>query len=250
LQLDVYGEVIGAAYQFVQHGGALDRATAATIASFGRTVCRMWQLPDEGIWEPRVARRHHTHSKVMCWVALDRLVKLAAGGHITGRAEEFARVRDRIRDTVEREGWSDAAGSYVAVFGTQDVDASLLRLAMAGYADPAAPRMKATIRRIADVLGAGDGLLYRHVMDDGLPGGEGAFGICSFWAAEACALEGRSDAARRRFETLLRYANDVGLMSEEVDPATGAMLGNFPQAFTHVGLINAALTLAGKAGKA
>jgi GH15 family glucan-1,4-alpha-glucosidase len=248
LQLDVYGEVIDAAYQFIVRGGRLDAATRRAVAELGRTVCDSWMLPDEGIWEPRSGRRHHTHSKVLCWVALDRLVKLDAAGHLRARDRNYARVRDEIRDTVEREGWSDALGSYVAAFGTADLDASLLRLALSGYADPAGERMRGTAARIVERLGAGNGLLYRYFSDDGLPGGEGAFGICSFWGAESLALEGRQQEAIRWFETLLRYANDVGLFSEEIDPASGALLGNFPQAFTHVGAINAALTLAAKAG--
>jgi GH15 family glucan-1,4-alpha-glucosidase len=121
-------------------------------------------------------------------------------------------------------------------------------MSLSGYADPAGDRMRATAARISERLGAGGGLLYRSLSDDGLPGGEGAFGICSFWGAESCALEGRQQDAVRWFETLLRHANDVGLFAEEIDPATGALLGNFPQAFTHVGLINTALTLAECAG--
>jgi GH15 family glucan-1,4-alpha-glucosidase len=248
LQLDVYGEVIEAAHQFVARGGALDRQTAATLAKLGRTVCDIWTLPDEGIWEPRNGRRHHTHSKLLCWVAMDRLVKLEAEGHIDARGRRFAEVRDRIRTVIERDGWNDRIGSYAAVFGTDEVDASLLRLALCGYADPTSARIVSTTARIREQLAAGDGLLYRYLGEDGLPGVEGAFGICSFWGVEACALAGRHGEARRLFETIVACANDVGLLSEEIDPATGALLGNFPQAFTHVGLIDAALTLAEQAG--
>jgi GH15 family glucan-1,4-alpha-glucosidase len=248
LQLDVYGEVIDAAYQYVLRGGELDRTTARAISAFGRTVCDLWTQPDEGIWEPRNGRRHRTHSKVLSWVALDRLVKLGEGGHVNARDAAFARVRDEIRAAVERGGWSDRARSYVATFGEDDVDASLLRLALSGYADPAGDRMRLTTGRIVERLGAGDGLLYRYQFEDGLPGGEGAFGICSFWGAETYAVQGRDREARAWFDTLLEYANDVGLLAEEIDPATGALLGNFPQAFTHVGLINTALTLAERAG--
>jgi GH15 family glucan-1,4-alpha-glucosidase len=248
MQLDVYGEVIEAAYGFVMRGGTLDRTTAATLVALGQTVCQTWTMPDEGIWEPRTSRRHNTHSKALCWVALDRLVRLEAAGHIKTRGNRFSQERDRIREAIERDGWSEAAGSYVAAFGHTAVDASLLRLALSGYADPQSARMKATFARIRDDLSAGDGLLYRYRTGDGLPAGEGAFGICSFWGAEARALEGRHAEARRWFEALLRYTNDLGLLSEEIDPSSKALLGNFPQAFSHVGLINTALTLADTAG--
>jgi GH15 family glucan-1,4-alpha-glucosidase len=248
LQLDVYGEVIDAAYQYVLRGGELDRPTARAIGALGGTVCELWTRPDEGIWEPRNGRRHHTHSKALCWVALDRLVKLAAGGHVHAPEQAFARVRDQIRTAIERDGWSDRAGSYAATFGGEDVDASLLRLALSGYADPTGDRMRRTTDRIVERLGAGDGLLYRYQFEDGLPAGEGAFGICSFWGAETYAMQGRDREALAWFDTLIEHANDVGLLAEEIDPATGALLGNFPQAFTHVGLINTALTLAERAG--
>jgi GH15 family glucan-1,4-alpha-glucosidase len=248
LQLDVYGEVIDAANLFVTRGGHLDRETRRTLAKLGTTVGRMWTLPDEGIWEPRSGRRHHTHSKVLCWVALDRLAKLAATGHLDAPSDGYARARDDVRSTIEREAWNESLGSYVAAFGSDDVDASLLRMSLSGYADPGGERMRGTAARIEERLGAGNGLLYRYLTDDGLPAGEGAFGICSFWRAESLALEGRQREAISRFEKLLGYGNDVGLFAEEIDPATGALLGNFPQAFTHVGLINTALTLAEQAG--
>jgi GH15 family glucan-1,4-alpha-glucosidase len=243
LQLDVYGEVLDAVYQFVLRGGRLDRTSRRMLVGFGKTVCRRWREPDEGIWEIRAARRHHTYSKVMCWVALDRLLRLHAAGHLTVPAERFALERKAIRDEVERSGYNQSIGSYVSVLGGDAVDASLLQLGRYGYADPVSPRMRSTLRTIQARLGR-TGLLYRYLTDDGLTSGEGAFGICSFWAVTAHALAGDRRGAEEKFERLLRHANDVGLFSEEIDPDTGLALGNFPQAFTHVGLIDAALTLA------
>jgi GH15 family glucan-1,4-alpha-glucosidase len=244
LQLDVYGEVVDAVYQFVRRGGQLHRTTARMLSGFGETVCRRWREPDEGIWEVRSERKQHTYSKVMCWVALDRLLRLHAAGRLRVPAERFAREQAAIRDQIEEQGFDPGLGSYVSVLGGTAVDASLLQLGRCGYADPASPRMLGTLATVQARLGR-NGLLYRYLTDDGLPPGEGAFGICSFWAVTAQALAGDRDGARKAFELLLSYENDVGLFAEEVDPESGAALGNFPQAFTHVGLIDAALTLAG-----
>jgi uncharacterized membrane protein YagU involved in acid resistance len=244
LQLDVYGEVLDAVYQFVQRGGRLDRVTARMLVAFGETVCRRWREPDEGIWEIRAGRRQHTHSKAMCWVALDRLLRLHAAGRLRVPAARMARERDAIREEIERRGFDQGLGSYVSVLDGNAVDASLLQLGRCGYADAAAPRMRGTLATVGAHLGR-NGLLYRYLTADGLPPGEGAFGICSFWAVTAQALGGDPGGAAEAFERLLRYANDVGLFGEEIEPESGAPLGNFPQAFTHVGLIDAALTLAG-----
>jgi GH15 family glucan-1,4-alpha-glucosidase len=243
LQLDSYGEVLDAVWQYVEGGGQLDRTTGRTLAGFGETVIRRWRDADEGIWEPRSGRRHHTHSKAMCWVALDRLARLCERGAVRGDTTRYARTRDEVRHAIETHGYSERIGSYVSVFDGEEVDASLLMLSLLGYTDPGAPRMRGTLRRIRERLGVG-GLLYRYRdHDDGLRGSEGAFGICSFWAVAARALEGDLATARAELEHVLSFENDVGLFSEEVDPATGAALGNFPQAFTHVGLINAILTI-------
>ena len=242
LQLDVYGEVVDAAFQHTRRGGRLDRAGGRMLVGLGRTVCRRWREPDEGIWEIRGGRRHHTLSKAMAWLALDRLLTLHREGRLRAPVREFEAARRDIRDVVERDGYDARLGSYVDVLGGGDVDASLLLLGLHGYADPGSPRMRGTHARILERLGAG-GLLYRYRSDDGLPPGEGAFGICSFWSVELRALEGDVDGATSAFEHVLSFANDVGLFAEEIDPSTGAALGNFPQAFTHVGLIGAALTL-------
>jgi GH15 family glucan-1,4-alpha-glucosidase len=244
LQLDVYGELLDAVYEFVGRGGRLDRATRRLLRGFGETVCRRWREPDEGIWEIRGGRRHHTYSKAMCWVALDRLLRLADEGHMLDiPRERFETCRAAIRDAIERHGYSESVRSYVSVFDGADVDASLLLLARYGYADATSPRLRDTCARVLERLGR-DGLVYRYRDDDGLPAGEGAFGICSFWAVTCKALQGDVAGATASFERVLAYANDVGLFAEEIDPADGSLLGNFPQAFTHVGLIDAALTLA------
>jgi GH15 family glucan-1,4-alpha-glucosidase len=180
----------------------------------------------------------------MCWVALDRLARLCDQRYVQAHAARFARERDAIREAIETHGYSARLGSYVSVFDAETVDASLLLLSLMGYADPQSPRMRGTLARVRERLGV-NGLLYRYLdEDDGLPGFEGAFGICSFWGVEARALQGDLAGARGDFERLLSLGNDVGLFAEEIDPATGAAIGNFPQAFTHVGLINAAVTIA------
>ncbi|MCA1665598.1 MAG: glycoside hydrolase family 15 protein, partial [Myxococcales bacterium] len=202
-----------------------------------------WQEPDEGIWEPRTGRAPHTHSRLLCWVAVDRLIELGERGALTlPRLDELRRTRDDIRRDIETRAWNDELHSYVATLDGDDIDATLLLLAWYGFVDAKSPRMRATWRRVHDELGV-DGLLYRY--DNGLSPGEGAFGICSFWGAEYLALGGGSpEEAERTMADIVARGNDVGLFSEEIDPWTGDALGNFPQAFTHVGLINAAITLA------
>lgn len=243
LQLDIYGEVMDAAYEFANRGGTIDRVTAGLLTGFGHAVCRRWQEPDEGIWEIRGGRRHHTYSKVMCWVALDRLIRLHEEAHLRGDVAAFRAVRDRIRREVGQRGYDDEAGTFVSVLDGHDVDAVLLLLARYGFVDPSDPAMLRTCERIERDLGV-RGLLYRYPpASDGLPPGEGAFGICSFWWVATRAAQGDVEGAVRAFDHLLGFGNDVGLFAEEIAPDSGAPLGNFPQAFTHVGLIDAALTL-------
>jgi GH15 family glucan-1,4-alpha-glucosidase len=243
-QLDVYGEVVFAAYYFVQSGGRLQADEARLLAGFGKTACRQWREPDHGIWEIRGAQRHYTFSKVMCWAALDGLVKLHESGLIRIDAERFRRERDAISQAIESRGYNETLASYASELEGDRVDASLLLMGCLGYREPGHPRMRATLDRIQERLGR-DGLLYRYEPGmDGLAAREGAFGICSFWAVDNLAKRGDIDAGERLFEHILSFANDVGLFAEEIDVGTGAALGNFPQAFTHVGLINAATALA------
>jgi GH15 family glucan-1,4-alpha-glucosidase len=250
LQLDVYGEVVDAVFHFVRSGGTLDRETQRMLCAFGEYVCRNWQRPDDGIWEPRSGAGHNTHSRVLCWVALDRLLELHAKGHVQrAPVELFERNRTAIRADVEEHAWNPELGSYASRLGGAELDAALLLISWYGFEDAGSARMRATYHRIRERLGARDGLLYRYRSDDSP--GEGAFGICSFWGAEALALgAGSADEARDTFERLCGFANDVGLFAEEIDPETGEAVGNFPQAFTHVGLINAALSLEQRLGGA
>jgi GH15 family glucan-1,4-alpha-glucosidase len=246
LQLDVNGEVVDAAAQFANRGGRFDRDTSRMLDGLGRTVCRRWREPDEGIWEGRSGRFHNTHSKVLCWVALDRLIEMHEAGYLDVSVDLFRDNRDEIRKEIEAHGYNERIGSYTRTFDGEEMDASLLTLPLYGYTEGTNPRMRSTCARIHEKLATG-ALVHRYETgtDDGLPPGEGAFGICSFWAVECVTRGGNIEGATRAFEQLLAYANDVGLFAEEIDPHTGAALGNFPQAFTHIGLINAALTLAG-----
>jgi GH15 family glucan-1,4-alpha-glucosidase len=254
LQLDVYGEVIDAVTHFLQAaGGTLDRETQGVLRGWGEYVCRNWNQPDEGIWEPRTGRAHHTHSRMLCWVALDRLLHLHEKDHVRwAPAAKFAENRELIRRQLETRAWNPALQSYVAELDGDRLDATLLLLSWYGFEAADSDRMRATYRRLREQLSAGDGLLYRYERllepekaGDPISPGEGAFGICSFWAVEYLALGGGSvEEARRLFDRVCSYANDVGLFAEEIDARTGAALGNFPQAFTHVGLINAALSIA------
>lgn len=249
LQLDTYGEVINAGYEYVRRGGRLTRPSRHRLGELGEWICEHWREPDEGIWEVRSGRRHHTYSKAMCWVGLDRLVRLHDEGHLEVPIDRFRAQMQEIRDAIEARGFNERLGSYVSTFDGESLDASLALLGISGYADPAGDRMCGTLDQLRKRLGTG-ALLYRYRGDDdGLSGGEGAFGICSFWGVELQHRSGDASGASANFEELLSYANDLGLYAEEIDPASGAALGNFPQAFTHIGLINAALSLTGALGR-
>lgn len=242
-QLDVYGEVLDAASLYARHGGSFDHETQRLLAGMGEVVCRRWREPDQGIWEERGQPQHHTHSKVLAWVALDRLLDLQAAGHVqVNDGEAVRRERQAIRAIIEQRGYNEHRRSYVKTLDGTELDASLLALPLYGYTEASHPRIQSTCDRIIEELGQGS-LIHRQVVMSEQES-EGAFGICCFWAVECLARGGRVAAATRAFEDLLGYTNDIGLYAEEIDPATGEALGNFPQAFTHIGLINTALTLA------
>jgi GH15 family glucan-1,4-alpha-glucosidase len=243
LQLDAYGQVVVAAGEFVRGGGRLDPVQARYIAALGPVVCRLWREPDAGIWEMRGQPRHFTHSKVLCWAALDCLVRLMEEGVLPGDPGPFRAEGARIAAFIE-DRCLDPGRGYTAAAGTSATDASLLTLPQYGYVDARDPRFRRTFETIDHELSVGDALLLRYRPGlDGLGGDEAAFGICSFWAVEALARMGRRDEAHRRMRVLLSQASDLGFYAEELEPGTGRALGNYPQAFSHVGLILAAEAL-------
>lgn len=244
-QLDVYGEVIFAAHAYASGGGTLEPVECRMLKGFGEVVCKQWREPDSGIWEIRGKPRHYTFSKLMCWVALDRLLRLEENGFVPlGKLRgKFEKERGEIFDVIERRGYNRAIGSYTLELDGESVDASLLLMPCLGFKDAHDPRIRSTYDRIWQRLGC-NGLLYRYERGhDDLPGKEGAFGICTFWAVHHLASRRDFYQAKRLFEHALAFANDVGLFAEEFDPENGSALGNFPQAFTHIGLINAALSI-------
>jgi GH15 family glucan-1,4-alpha-glucosidase len=244
LQLDAYGGVLSAALDYVRSGGEVQPDEARLLAGFGKCVLKIWTEPDSGIWEIRGDSRHYTHSKVLCWVALDCLLQLHERGVIEVDTARIRAGREEIAHAIESRAFNMQLQSYVQTFDGDKADASLLLMACLGYKDPNDPRMRGTYDLICKRLGR-NGLLYRYERDvDGLPPGEGAFGICSFWAVDHLVCRGDVDAARKMFEHVISLANDLGLFAEEIDPEDGSQLGNFPQAFTHVGAIFAALSLA------
>jgi GH15 family glucan-1,4-alpha-glucosidase len=241
LQLDVYGETIEAAAQLVRATGGFDRDTEKMLVGFGEHVCANWSKSDHGIWEKREPPRPHTHSRLLSWTACDRLLQLHALGIVRSAPKsKLGATCEAIRREIECGAWNATLCSYVGVVGSDELDAITLLFPWYGFERADSVRMRATWRAVQRGLGAGGGLLRRYVATPT----EGAFGLCSFWAAEYLALGGGSLVeAESLFRRLLGYANDVGLFAEEIDPDTGAALGNFPQGFTHVGVLNAALTL-------
>lgn len=243
-QLDVYGEVLDAIYLYSAIVDGFDRATRKFIVGLGRVICRSWEQPDHGIWEIRSQRAHHTHSKVMCWVGLDRLIKLCRKyGWDDAPLDDFEREARCIREQVEQTGYHDALNAYVSTLGGHSIDASALTFSLVGYTDYRAPRMVSTTDAVCQYLGDHQ-MVYRYNgVDDGLAGEEGAFTLCNFWLVENLARSGSLQKAKKVFETTLRCMGPSGLLSEEINPSTGELWGNYPQAFTHIGLINAALAL-------
>jgi GH15 family glucan-1,4-alpha-glucosidase len=245
LQLDIYGELMETIYQYVQAGGTLDDTECRMLCGVGRHVLKLWREPDQGIWETRSEPRHHTFSKAMCWVTLDRLRRMGATFPLTLDCEHLARECEIIRAEIEAKGFDEKLNSYVAYYGGEEPDASLLLLARYGYAKPGEPRMQGTFDYIRRTL-VQDKLIKRYRPEksaDGIHGGENAFAPCSFWAVEYLANAGDHERAKRGFERLCSYANDVGLFGEEIEWTTHKAMGNFPQAFTHVSMVSAAIAL-------
>ena len=247
-QLDVYGEVMDVLHQARRHEIEPDEESWALERVLLANLERRWQEPDEGIWEVRGPRRHFTHSKVMAWVAMDRAVKAVEDFGRQGEVERWRRVRDEIHAEVLERGYDDELGSFVQSYDSKRLDASLLTIPLFGFLPPDDPRVRGTLEAVRrELLVDGFVQRYRHdeeVEDvDGLPPGEGAFFLCSFWFVDNLVLLGELDEAKEMFERLLALRNDLGLLSEEYDPTAKRLVGNFPQAFSHIGLINTALLL-------
>ena len=246
-QLDVYGEVLNAAHlHFERTRRPLRPDMWGMLRSFADQAAARWREPDHGIWEVRGGPRHFLYSKLLCWVALDRALRIAERANAPGDLATWRRTREEIRHAILTEGYDAELGAFTQAFGEPALDASALAIPLVGFLPPTDPRVRSTVARIRERL-TSHGLVYRYRTedtDDGLPGGEATFALCSFWLVDNLALGGRVDEARALFERVADYANDVGLLAEEIDPTTGDLLGNHPQGFTHLALIRAALSIA------
>jgi GH15 family glucan-1,4-alpha-glucosidase len=242
-QLDIYGYVLDAAWLHLEaRHEALSPKVRGLLARLADTAAREWRRPDHGLWETRDQARQHVSSKLMCWVAFDRAVRLAEAGYIEGDVHTWRRERDAVRQLILTRGFSATRGAFTQVLDGDSLDASALQMPMTGFLPPHDPRVVATTEAIRAHL-TRRGLVYRYLNDDGMPGTEGAFIICSFWLVTNLAMQGRVDEARALFEHATSFANDLGLLSEEVDPSSGELLGNHPQGYSHLALIRAALAI-------
>jgi GH15 family glucan-1,4-alpha-glucosidase len=243
-QLDVYGELLNSLYLYREQLGEFHVEVQKFVADLADTAARRWREPGAGMWEMRGEPRHHVASKVLCWVALERAIALAPRLGEHAKAAQWAEERDAIREAIMTRGWSESRQSYAQSFDSDELDASLLLMPLFGFLPATDERMRSTIEAIAaDLTDGGLVLRYRNeegLNADGLSGEEGTFVICSFWLVSALAKAGEVDRAEQLFDRLVANANDLGLLAEEIDTAAGELLGNFPQAFSHIGLITAA----------
>jgi pentatricopeptide repeat protein len=250
-QLDIYGELLSAAYELARLGVRIDELQWKFLTFVADQACSRWQEPDYGIWEVRAGKQHFVHSKLMAWVALDRAIRLADRFGLPGDVPRWRRTCDAVRASILEHGYDEERGAFVQYYGSQALDASNLVMSVVGFLPPDDPRIQSTIDRSLEEL-TENGLVFRYrpdQTDDGLPGHEGAFGLTTFWMIDALALSGRIDEARSMFDGMARRANHVGLYSEEIDPESGLFLGNFPQAFTHIGFVNSAVYIAHAEGR-
>jgi GH15 family glucan-1,4-alpha-glucosidase len=245
LQLDVYGEVLDCAYQYASHGGEISEELWRDLSRLADLAARRWSEPDASIWEVRGADQQFTYSKVMCWVALDRALEIARRRDLPADTEGWERARRAIHEAVTGHGWSESLGAFAQAFGGDTLDAAALRMAQVGFLDPGDERLAATIEAVDRCLSDGPMLRRYDVRqtDDGLTGGEGLFVMCAFWLVAGLVHIGRLEEAERRFERLLSFSSPLGLFSEEIDPVSGDLLGNYPQAFSHLALIAAAIDI-------
>jgi GH15 family glucan-1,4-alpha-glucosidase len=249
LQLDIYGEVMAAFFNALNRMGKDGELSFAMLRAMVEHLEAIWQQPDEGIWETRGGRQNFTYSKLMAWVAFDRAIKAAGILHAGAPVERWQKVRAKIHDEVCAQAYNEKLGSFVQSYGSEHLDASLLLMPMTGFLPPEDPRVRGTLKAIEGNLMSG-GMVLRYnteKVSDGLPPGEGVFLACSFWMVGALKLQGREADAKKLFERVLSLANDVGLLSEEYDTSAKRLVGNFPQALSHISLVNAAFALGGPA---
>jgi GH15 family glucan-1,4-alpha-glucosidase len=250
-QLDIYGELFDAAYELVRLGVKVTGQRWDFLTFVANEACRRWTEPDFGIWEVRAEPRHFVHSKVMVFSALDRAIRLARSEGLPADVERWSRTREAVRRSILENGYDAERGAFVQAYGSKALDAANLLIPMSGLLPADDPRVQSTIDRSLEEL-TEDGVVYRYrtdEVDDGVAGHEGAFGLTTFWMVDALALSGRTEEAVEMFEAAAGRANHVGLFAEQFDPASGAFRGNFPQAFTHIGLITSAVYIAHARGK-
>src|SRR5579883_1705341 len=251
-QLDVFGEALDAIHLyrrqgcFERYGEKLEGPLWYLMCVMAEHVCKHWRDPDSGIWESRGEEHHYVYSKVMCWVALDRVIRAAEQEHLEADLPRWRQVREQIRTDILTNGYNTQLGAFTQYYGGTTLDASCLLLPLVGFIPPSDPRMRSTVDRVMELLTDERGFVFRystHDTNDGLRGHEGTFSLCSFWLVDSLAMQGRVDEARSLFERLLSYAGRLGLFSEEIDSDNNIALGNYPQAFTHIALINSAWNL-------
>lgn len=242
LQLDTVGALVDAAYLFERFGGSLSLRTWRRLRKVVDGLTETWSLPDDGIWEPRGQRRHNVHSKLLCWLAFERAARLAPRFGDVDKARGWTRCAELVHADIRRNGLDASGRHFCASYDTEHVDGALLVMPLHGFLEPDHPAMIRTIERVREELGQG-AFVHRYAVDDGVGGPEGAFVLCGFWLAEALAMLGRVEEAQEVFVAHAESSNHLGLLAEEIDPTSGEQLGNFPQAFSHLGLINAAMRI-------
>jgi alpha,alpha-trehalase len=248
-QLDIYGEFLNMVYDTTRYGKDIHEEDWPLIRRIVDYVCEIWPSKDSGIWEARSPPTHYVYSKVMCWVALDRGIKIASQSGWHADLEKWQRERAKLREAILAHGFDEELKSFVRSFGSRSLDATALLIPVVGFLPFDDPRVAGTIDAVMKTLMTREGMVARYHANDGLPGGEGSFVLCSFWLVRALSLSGRNEEAEKLFTKILRYMSPLGLISEEVDPVSGKLLGNLPQAFSHIGFINAALHLGIGKGK-
>jgi len=243
-QLDVYGSLLDAAYVLREQLANMQEHTRMFLIDCVEAAASRWDEDDQGIWEVRGEARPFLHSKLMCWVALDRGLAMVTLLKADDREADWTAARAEIWEAIVSQGWSERVGAFTQSFGSDELDASVLLMASVGFLEPDDPRLLSTIDAVEDGLGDDNGLLFRYRADDGIDSAEGVFLLCTFWLAEALAVTGQVERSRTVLERAASCATSLGLFAEQVDPVSGELLGNYPQAFSHLGLVNAAQALA------